>query len=80
MYRVEYTAQAKAARASLRGTASVRRAGVTHEDGPPRVWAALPAAICATGSRRSAGGGYGLVFYFDDMQGLITIRDIVWGK
>lgn len=26
------------------------------------------------------GGGYGLVFYFDDMQGLITIRDIVWGK
>ncbi|KWX02295.1 hypothetical protein LI90_3338 [Carbonactinospora thermoautotrophica] len=28
----------------------------------------------------SFGGGYGLVFYFDDMQGLITIRDIVWGK
>ncbi|KWX03470.1 hypothetical protein TH66_11240 [Carbonactinospora thermoautotrophica] len=78
MYRVEYTAQAKAARASLRGTASVRRAGVTHEDGSHECGPLCRRRYAQQG--RVVRRGYGLVFYFDDMQGLITIRDIVWGK
>ncbi|KWX03191.1 hypothetical protein TH66_00825 [Carbonactinospora thermoautotrophica] len=79
MYRVEYTAQAKAARDEL----------------PFLAKRALDALVLRmrmdpTSVGRSTGGdmrnriaefgNYGLVFYFDDMQGLITIRDIVWGK